>query len=433
MRKSFLFAAALAGVLSSCSSDDAIEAGGGAGSVDGRMPIEINLAQSSSVTTRGTGTVGDTVGGSVQNNWASQAIKVYMFDKNTLTTAKDADGAEIYNNYDFVAPATGSTGLALAEDQSVKYYPAMGTFDFIGYRIDDAAATPAAPTLNATEDSLQIGITIDGSQDIMSAGALLSEEYGKQLADDEGVDTARVYSAYAKRKNVDPTLVFKHLLSRLTFNVVAGNKDATGTADVTMKAVQIDSIKVISKNKGVLTVATSNGYHTVPGGLVFSSEKDSLTLMQRDADDTDKNQDLEKLASVPLTWNDGESKGNVLKVGEALLVAPDKEYEVVIFASQEVKTGVDDQEPAQDVIKKKKMELNDVIKLSGEPAAAGFLAGSSYNVTITVYGLSKIDINTELTPWENGGEIELDPVDNPNKPTADEEEGTDEEEGAEEP
>ena len=72
------------------------------------------------------------------------------------------------------------------------------------------------------------------------------------------------------------------------------------------------------------------------------------------------------------------------------------------------------------------MELNDVIKLSGEPAAAGFLAGSSYNVTITVYGLSKIDINTELTPWENGGEIELDPVDNPNKPTADEEEGAEE-------
>ena len=432
MRKSLLFAAALAGVLSSCSSDDAIEAGGGAGNVDGRMPIEINLAQSSSVTTRGTGTVGDTVGGNVQNNWASQAIKVYMFDKNTLTTAKDADGAEIYKNFDFVAPATGSTGLALAEDQSVKYYPAMGTFDFIGYRIDNAAATPDEPTLNADEDSLQISITIDGSQDIMSAGALLSEEKGAELVG-EGVDTARVYSAYAKRKNVDPTLVFKHLLSRLTFNVVAGNKDATGTADGTMKAVQIDSIKVISKNKGVLTVATSNGYHTVPGGLVFSSEKDSLTLMQRKTDDTDKNQDLEKLASVTLTWNEDESNGYVLKVGEALLVAPDKEYEVVIFASQEVKTGVDEQVPAQDVIEKKKMELNDVIKLSGEPAAAGFLAGSSYNVTITVYGLSKIDINTELTPWENGGEIELDPVDNPNKPTADEEEGTDEEEGAEEP
>ena len=40
-----------------------------------------------------------------------------------------------------------------------------------------------------------------------------------------------------------------------------------------------------------------------------------------------------------------------------------------------------------------------------------FKAGYSYNVNITVYGLSEIKINTTLTPWIDGGNIDMNPED----------------------
>ena len=40
-----------------------------------------------------------------------------------------------------------------------------------------------------------------------------------------------------------------------------------------------------------------------------------------------------------------------------------------------------------------------------------FKAGYSYNVNITVYGLSEIKINTTLTPWVDGGNIDMNPED----------------------
>ena len=37
-----------------------------------------------------------------------------------------------------------------------------------------------------------------------------------------------------------------------------------------------------------------------------------------------------------------------------------------------------------------------------------FEAGKSYDINITVYGLEKIDVRATLTPWENGGSIDID-------------------------
>ena len=43
--------------------------------------------------------------------------------------------------------------------------------------------------------------------------------------------------------------------------------------------------------------------------------------------------------------------------------------------------------------------------------SAGFLAGNSYNVKIVVYGLEKVNVNATLTPWTEGEDIYLDPID----------------------
>ena len=176
MKKTILFAAAFAGVLCSCSQDD-VETSGSLDSA-GLEPIKIGVSSHGSVATRGTGTVGGVEG---DNDWTGQSFRLYMFNKGTVVPATESDGhTAIYENYDFRAPGSGESGVATAFDQSVKYYPTSGSFDFVAYRIDDATGTPAVPTAvgsdPANPDSIVIGVKIDGTQDIMSAVAVPSDE-----------------------------------------------------------------------------------------------------------------------------------------------------------------------------------------------------------------------------------------------------------------
>ena len=139
MRKSIFFAAAFAGVLCSCSQDEAIEGGMASGAQDGLVPIEIGVAQVKSAVTRGTGTVGTT--DEETNTWAGQKFNVYMFNQGTVTPAVDVEGSPIYSNAVFKAPEAAlstAEGTATAEDGRVQYYPSEGEFDFVGYRTDGA-------------------------------------------------------------------------------------------------------------------------------------------------------------------------------------------------------------------------------------------------------------------------------------------------------
>ena len=54
------------------------------------------------------------------------------------------------------------------------------------------------------------------------------------------------------------------------------------------------------------------------------------------------------------------------------------------------------------------------IKQSGTDTDADkgqFLAGESYNINITVYSFQRIEVNAELTPWTDGGDINIAPGD----------------------
>ena len=155
MRKSIFFAAAFAGVLCSCSQDEAIEGGMASGAQEGLVPIEIGLAQVKTATTRGTGTVGATEDGG--NTWAGQKFNVYMFNQGTVTPAEDVEGTAIYNNAVFNAPAANlnvAEGVATADDGRVQYYPSEGKFDFVGYRTD--GAEQGTPSASADGNSLEL-------------------------------------------------------------------------------------------------------------------------------------------------------------------------------------------------------------------------------------------------------------------------------------
>lgn len=398
MKKLFLMGAvASLGLLASCSSDDDLSTGG----KNDLQQIKIGMGVQTTVgATKGTGSVGSV--GEANNKWAGQAINIYMFNKGTLDVAQ-FDGVDIYNNAKFNAPTAASSGTATAADHSVKYYPTQSAFDFWGYRLDDAIQGEPAVSDDGTKQ--EVGFELNGSQDIMVGKANPDEEdLGKCT------DETKIYSAYAARRGVQPDIVFKHLLSRLVFSITGGNKDACNDEF----GVKVTGIKVKSKYTGKLIVAYTQDAE-VTNELVPTEDVKDLVLMQRATDDTNGNNNLIALEAKNPEWDTEADKAKKTNIGEAILAVPADNYELTIELSQKVKTQEAYDEPKPEGGSNhhdaeydfKKFSYNDVIKLTDDV----FKAGYSYNVNITVYGLSEIKINTTLTPWVDGGNIDMNPED----------------------
>ena len=417
----FLFALAAAGMLTACSNDDTL--GGNGEQNVSEQQIRLGVA-SSKVQTRGTGTVGGMT--DAENVWAGQTLWVYMLQKGSMDLAyykAPAVGGvatpdvEVFNNRKFTAPDAANntkSGLATTADGTIAYYPVSGNYDFWGYRVDDAAgATPVVKTVDDTGAAVEanvatkrvVDITIDGSQDIMAGKAVPSTDEVTKL----GNYADNFYSAYAARKGVQPNITFNHLLTRFTFEVRAGSKATAGLpAGGNTDAVKVTGVSVDSKTTGTLTVAYTGATKEAAELLTFTGDASALTLKQRDAALADNNAPLVALEPVSLTWTDDAATiGDVIKVGEALLVAPgETEYPLTISLSQDVLeqlTGAKVTKP---------LEQKATIKMDGVKA---FEPGKSYKVTITVYGLQEIEVTATLVPWADGGSIDIDDDRNPNE------------------
>lgn len=441
MKKSLFFAFALAGgLLCSCSSDDAIIADGGGingENPDGLVPIQLGVSNNAVTGVRGTGTVGGVVDNSGElmegetNNWQGDTVYVYMLEKGTVKPAMFNKNV-IYYNQSLKTPSNASTGLAEFFDGSIKYYPSVGNYDFWAYHIDkDAITSVEAPydengeLVGNETDDIVVNFKMDGSQDIMTAKAELTDE---QIAITEGAGmSARpdaYYSAFSARNEIQPYLTFKHQLTRLTFSVKAGEEGAAlpATYDpenpdlVKNTGVRVDGISVVSRNEGRLTVAYSGD--AVEGKQLISFDNDTdesddiLSLKKRTVNGGLDY--LETLTEVTPNWDSNFDKDNqkAIRVGEALLVEPGKtEYTLIMRTKQNVQTSVEinDDGTMTDVPVYEDVSYvyeNLKIKL---PDGSAFLPGYSYNVMITVFGYQKIEITTTLEPWKWGEDIPIIP------------------------
>lgn len=420
MKKMFFFALAAAGMLTACSNDDTL--GGNGDQNVSEQQIRLGVA-SSKVQTRGTGTVGGMT--DAENVWAGQTLWVYMLQKGSMdlayykapavgTTA--AAETEVFNNKKFNAPNAADntkSGLATTADGTIAYYPVSGNYDFWGYRVDDAVAgDPVVKLVNDAGDEVAadqatkrvVDIKIDGSQDIMAGKAAPSTDEVAKL----GNYADNFYSAYAARKGVQPNITFNHLLTRFTFEVRAGSKATAGLpAGGNTEAVKVTGVSVNSKTTGTLTVAYTGATKEAADLLTFTGDASPLKLQQRSATAVDNNDPLVALEPVSLTWTDeNAAMGDVLKIGEALLVAPgEKEYPLTIALSQDVLQKVGEAKVTMP------LEQKATIKMDGTKT---FEPGKSYKVTITVYGLEDIRVTATLVPWADGGSIDIDDDRDPN-------------------
>lgn len=421
MKKMFFFALAAAGMLTACSNEDTL--GGNGEQNVSEQQIRLGVA-SSKVQTRGTGTVGGMT--EAENVWAGQTLWVYMLQKGSMDLAyykspavgsTAAAETEVFNNKEFTAPdAVNNTksGLATTADGTIAYYPVSGNYDFWGYRVDDAVTgTPDVKLVDDTDNEVAadqatkrvVDIVINGSQDIMAGKAVPSDDEVTKL----GNYADNFYSAYAARKGVQPNITFNHLLTRFTFEVRAGSKATAGLpAGGNTDAVKVTGVSVDSKTTGTLTVAYTGATKEAADLLTFTGDASPLKLQQRSATAVDNNDPLVALEPVSLTWTDeNAAMGDVLKIGEALLVAPgETEYPLTIALSQDVLQKDGEAKVTMPLEQKATIKMDGVKK---------FEPGKSYKVTITVYGLEGIEVTATLVPWVDGGSIDIDDDRNPNE------------------
>lgn len=388
MRKSYLFAAILAmGALSSCSNDTENIAPESAQN-DGRQPIILGVGNPNAVTvTRGTGSVGD-IGDA--SKWNGEELNLLMLNKGELTYAVDPDNAQqLFANEAMDAPVGEDGTMQLKAGAPVRFYPANGRYDFFAYHIDDAAS---ASDLEATEgaDKWTIPFIINGSQDLMVGKAELTEDQ-TALMTSEGLKSDEFYCAKSSRHGIIPTMSFKHLLTRLTFTVKPGDEKASGEGGDETRAVRVAEISVKSKTTGKMVVAYTGT--VAEENLIEWDEQDLSNVVLQERVGTNLSA-LQAMNEVSLYGVDQETG---VRAGEALLVSPEEEYTMHIVLHQ-MPVGTD-----EDMV-----NTFDVVVKTG---AGAFLAGSSYNVNITLYGMQRIDVNAVLTPWKDGGSIDLIPED----------------------
>lgn len=505
MKKSFIFATMAAAVLfAGCSSSDDLASNpGGEQGVDANtdlVAIEIGVG-SPSAAMRGTGTVGgvtdyDTNPASPAvvspTYWAGQKINVYMLNKGTMEIAKfvkanDPENPEdIYNNavlttpsYTGDNPSTGAataTGIAKYIDEAagdyqglpfIKYYPPTGQFDFWGYRIDNAVKD-GDPVVGVND--IKVTFTVDGTQDVLAAqtietfanlsdarkNAIDGADVTKKETTFDATTTAGTrYSASAARKGIQPELLFKHMMTRLTFQAKAGTQtiaynDATSTASqnpVYVTGISVRPVKTVGATEneyvsttGTLTIAWTPGNEPTAENpqMVWNDAQDgenALVLkrrMTRDEANTANISPDVKLENIPLVdivdvnnpdyasngavdlhYNSSTSEFVKTPIGESIIAPDAQAYEVTINLAQKLPqhetegSNLTDEQIADDMTEMAYNTVKVVVRPSTTEEHPAFLPGYSYNLLCTVYGLERIEITATLEPWKQGEEIEV--------------------------
>ena len=414
MKKLFFYAAAAVAMLAGCQKSEIA----GPQAIDDNQPAAIKFGiNAPALTTTKAATK------AAVDAWANTEVFVYGIkqERNADLTLKTL-GQGLYNfdedkilinDYKTIANPTGSTEdwtkvspLEVYKDVTKKmpYYYAEGeTYDFYGYHL--GGAVPGTATKG--NDVITYPVTIAGNNDVMYAYTDRAADVVAGAA--HGVETFDLYSAWAARRGVQPTLKFEHALTRFNF-IIKGEGNAAGGTDnfsqVTITGIKLD--KMVTT--GTLTVVGPQANLGFVADAVEETAKTPLALKTIDASGADVD-----YVAEPVTANaENKAAGN----SSCLMVAPNlASVKVVVnmvnntFGTDTDNSGV--LEPAEcEVLPNYEFEVKaeNIKDAQGNALGANalFEAGKSYNIIIKVKGPKDIQIEAALTEWVDGGNYEYD-------------------------
>lgn len=384
MKKLFFYAAAAVAMLAGCQKSEI----SGTPAVDDSVPAAIQFGINAPSLT-----VAQTK--AAVTEWNDSEVYVYgLKQEGRNGTAVTPLGDGMYNLgkayiKDYLTTAVSGVKSALKvyddKDNKVPYYYAEGeTYDFFGYHLGGANKGTVDST--SVKDQVTVAVTINGSQDVMVAYADKVEDIKANAIQPMGTDD--VYSAWAARRGVQPTLKFQHALSR--FNIIVRGMNSLS-----------EKVKIL----GVTAAAQATGNLIVVGAndkLGYTGTGENVDLILMTENDTPYTDDK-------VVWGNTNPAGGA---NACFMLAPNLSEVVFTVKSMndEHKTPLANQKvlaKAEALVKSGHGLLPE-----GERQLAGatvFEAGKAYNIYINVYGPEEIKITAELTEWQEGGDFVYDP------------------------
>lgn len=391
-----LFYTFLAGSMLLSCTDDSYRGAEVDGISDEPIPVQVVVGNPDNMfVTRGHGAVDEN-----SEFWKGSPIYVYAFKKDLLTSFMSTSRNDNWNclvdgsidNKGSLAGRVAQIGeldsYATWAGEQVYYPVSTQPYDFYAYFIDDMSVPDNS--IVRTDDRISFPVEIDGSQDLMSAKAAFDEGYYNLdgYSEEEKANLMNYsFGAYTAALRIDPVIYFKHHLTRLCFDLYSGYSENTG------KEIYVDSIKVRSRTRAEFTVVSK---HTEEMGLDFSKDTrpaESLPYLKlKDKNGAELKSQLLPPAPEEVNMNNIYAEVDPVRVGESLLIAPDSEYDLILYLSEYLPTGHIHQNKVQQTI---------------TPSSGTFEPGYQYRIRFAIYGVTEVKVSVSLTEWNNGGEIEV--------------------------
>lgn len=350
-----VMAAALTVLTAACSSDDQPN-NSSRPETNNQVKVEMGTRAPLAMTTK------SAIDMAEYNNWVGQQVAVWGLASDAAWTTTGACLFETRTKQYAVATVgeQAETVYPLVFDDTY-YYPVDGKkpFDFLAYAPITGAAVLA-------DDNLTVDFTLTGAEDVIAATAL-----GTDLNGVKGYSGAYFREAGATQ----PALTFKHYLSRLKFEVFAGNDETTQEAN----AVSVTNIQV----NGVQTAATLT-MTTSATNLAGTGAADGIfTLLDRDGVTLTP-------AVATIVKNEQNTQGT--RIGESLLMLPGQDT-INMTVSLECNTAEGN------------VQRNDLPASFTIPG--GMVQGTQYRVKLVVYGMTRVDATASIEPWTDGDEVDV--------------------------
>ncbi|MBO7510892.1 MAG: fimbrillin family protein [Bacteroidales bacterium] len=317
---------------------------------------------------------------SVIDSWSGQELMIFGIHRRNgvldlSRSGRYIDGAKTQ------APSAGTAGyISLNNEQTDNpyFYPSQGTLDFFSCCLAGATYpsdlyetyTESGRTLhriaekyiNSQAMTLAFSITVDGTQDVMTA-------YADREADSrrsEVISPDEAYSSHSARENVYPTLHFSHVLSRLSLKAKAMSP-----------GLWVEDVRVTARNTARLVAVRPNPAST-PSLEIDPEDEPASLVVER---------------SVPF----GQSAlptDHFQDLGDCMIVPGDTQCVVFFTLRQDGKEGVGTTNVTVDM---NKYNL-------------AFESGMWYDINLSIYGLQNVSITVTMNPWVSGyGEFDINP------------------------
>ena len=335
------------------------------------------------------------------SDWTGREIYVYAFNKDLqtdfgVTSLRDNIQCLVDGSIDEPGSLAGKrarvteSGFFLdwvGTEKNVWYHQgehATQNYDFFAYYIADMPLT--GRNFHRGGNQVKLDIEIDGSQDVMSAKAELTQDQVALFTEDDRKKIEEyTYSYYTGSRGVQPKFLFQHHLAKIDFEI------RPGYLENAVKRIYVESIKVESRYKASFTVADKSTPSQL--GLSFAKDRKLLYLAEPDGSELVKGrygiETLKTENQVPTP----------VHVGGSLLIAPG-DSELTAF------------------VKLKEVRLDGtVVPAEGENEITlrldngTYELGNRYLVRLTLFGTLNIESSIEMTEWEDGGDIFIDTED----------------------